>query len=463
MANPVIAPGAVAAQTDKREELFWDQLLALLAARRVIPIIGPDVARVECDATTVPLSECLARRVADQLDLPLGAGEHATLNTVACRYLASGGDINDIYAYVNRALNAQPPFAIPEALTKLARIDAFDLYVTTVFDDLLVRALNQERNTRVQEYTYSPKRPGDIPDVMSGCAVFYLLGKASAMPEYAVTEEDTLEFVHALQSDSRSPKYLLERLGTHSLLIIGSGYSDWLARFFLRIAKHKRLLEANDKTDYFADEPARSDPLRQFLTNFSKKTKVFSTGGPDFVNELSRRWEQYRSAHPLEASTPAPVQREQRPVFISYASEDASHARALESALRALGVPVWMDKPSGDVRPGLEAGDEWDHKIRDEIERASLFVPIMSQHVTTDEPRYFIREWKLAVQRSEAVPFGRAYIIPVRVDDIAQMSERVPAAFRVPQWADARTAGPEPVARRIQELYRATQRAPAAQ
>jgi len=356
-------------------------------------------------------------------------------------------------------VNAAPAFAVPDVLTKLARIDAFDLYVTTTFDDLLLRALNQERNTSVTEYTYSPKRPGDIPDGMNDCAVYYLFGKASAMPEYAVTEEDTLEFMHALQSESRSPQQLLARLGTQSLLIIGSGYSDWLARFFLRIAKHRRLLEANDKTDYFADESARSNPLRQFLTNFSKKTKVFSTGDAEFVNELSVRWDDYRATHPLGAGPVPQPQSEPRPVFISYASEDAVHAQGLATALQALGLPVWIDKAGqGDVRSGLEGGDDWDRKIRTEIQRASLFVPIMSQHVATDEPRYFIREWKTAVNAAEDMPFGRTYIVPVRVDDLPDSSPRVPDAFRATQWADARTVGLDVIARRLQELYRTYQR-----
>lgn len=461
MTDASVLPESGSARNE-RDEPVWDQLLALLAARKVIPIIGSDVVQVDGGAGVRPLTECVARRVADRLEIPLGEIERPTLNLIACRYLASGGDINDVYAYVNRALNAAPAFAIPDTLTKLARIDAFDLYVTTTFDDLLLRALNQERNAHAAEYTYSPKRPGDIPDGMNDCAVYYLFGKASAMPEYAVTEEDTLEFVHALQSDSRSPNQLLARLGTQSLLIIGSGYSDWLARFFLRIAKHKRLLEANDKTDYFADEPARANPLRQFLTNFSKKTKVFSTGGVEFVDELSLRWAEYRSTHPIGTGPVAQPQTEPRPVFISYASEDSVRAQELAAALRVLGVPVWIDKSGrGDVRSGLEGGDDWDHKIRTEIQRASLFVPIMSRHVATDEPRYVIREWKTAVHASENMPFGRTYIVPVRVDDLPESSPRVPDAFRATQWADARTAGPELIARRLQELYRTYQRAQA--
>src|SRR5260221_5246769 len=46
--------------------------------------------------------------------------------------------------------------------------------------------------------------------------LFRSLGRASKVRPYVVTEEDTLEFVHALQSDTRSPKLLLDGLGSHS-------------------------------------------------------------------------------------------------------------------------------------------------------------------------------------------------------------------------------------------------------
>ena len=50
-------------------------------------------------------------------------------------------------------------------------------------------------------------------------------------------------------------------------------------------------------------------------------------------------------------------------VFLSYASQDAAVARRICEALRAGSVEVWLDTDGG-----LEHGDEWDAKIRRQIE-----------------------------------------------------------------------------------------------
>tara|TARA_R110002167_G_scaffold107971_1_gene275881 strand:- start:173 stop:370 length:198 start_codon:yes stop_codon:yes gene_type:complete len=56
-------------------------------------------------------------------------------------------------------------------------------------------------------------------------------------------------------------------------------------------------------------------------------------------------------------------------VFLSYASQDAEAARRIAEALRAAGIEVWFD-----VEGGLEQGDEWDAKIRQQIKDCVLFL-----------------------------------------------------------------------------------------
>ncbi len=59
-------------------------------------------------------------------------------------------------------------------------------------------------------------------------------------------------------------------------------------------------------------------------------------------------------------------------VFLSYAREDAASARRIADALRAFGVEVWFDQSE------LRGGDAWDAKIRKQIRKCALFVPIIS-------------------------------------------------------------------------------------
>jgi hypothetical protein len=441
----------------------WNPLLELLEQRKVIPVIGPDVVLVGTDAYgRIPLTQFLAKRTAELLELPAADSDadHETLNSVACRWTATGEPIAEVYAAVHEALLEQP-LEPPEELVKLAKIRAFDLYVTTTFDDLLERALDNTRydGKRVtRSYAYSPDRFEDIPDPKAEPAqaaaptVYHLLGKVSATPAYAVTDEDTLEYIHALQSENRRPNNLLEELGAHSLLIIGSGYGDWLARFFLRITKHKRLSLLEEPSNYVADERTRNDvAFKQFLRHFSKQTKVLDVVGVEFIDELASRWGDRQSDVQQQ---PASQPSDERGVFISYAHEDFDGVRLLVDALRRLNVPVWFDRRSGDDAPGLSAGDDWDRKIETQITRASLFVPILSRHVITDEPRYFRKEWSIAADFSRQ--YQREYIVPISTDNIDPSGERLPRVFLARQWEmlGAGTVEADRVALVIRDLYR---------
>lgn len=447
-----------------RARVVWSQLEGLLAKRSVIPVIGSDVVVVDGELGKRPLTDYIAKDVAEALDLDPDYDGTSTLNDVACQCLASNMPIDEVYTAVKDSLDAHP-FEPPESLKKLARIDAFTLYVTTTFDDLLKRALDNERfdgAEKTQVYAYSPEQVEDIPESVDRLrvpTVYHLLGRASKVRPYVVTEEDTLEFVHALQSDTRSPKLLLDGLGSHSLLIIGSGYSDWLARFFLRVTKRERLLLARRKTDFVADSRVRDEAgLKGFLRQFNAGTKVFETDGPDFIDELAERWGKIQGLKPTVAS---PQSRgDEHSVFISYAHEDAADARALATALRNLGVPVWLDKPVGyDDAGGLIGGDKFPEKIASQIRDAALFVPLLSRHVETMEKRFFRREWGEAVDASIEASDAAAYISPVRLDDVSQTSPHIHARFKQGlHWEDMGAAGVERVALNLREAYRNYQR-----
>jgi hypothetical protein len=437
--------------------LFWPQLLSLLDERRVIPIVGADAVIVDGDVGPRPLTEYLARWVTALLELEETPG--ATLNEVACRYLERAGSqqISDVYWAIKQAM-AERPIEAPEPLRKLARIRAFTLYISTTFDGLLRRAIDLERfggSALTQSFAYSPEKVEDLPAPVTdlgGPAVYHLLGRLSAVPDYAVTEEDTLEFVHSLQSENHRPNLLLDEMRARSLLIIGSGYPDWLARFFLRVTKRERLLLARSKTDVVADSRAGTDiPLGSFLRAFSAQTKLYPNGALAFIDELSERWSEHAGAAEEEGEPQDPGETSESPehaIFISYASEDRTEATALAEALRRAGLPVWLDHAGG-----LQGGDAYEGKIRRQIETASMFVPLLTPNVLTRQKRFFRLEWSLAGEiarrASEVLPF----IVPVRVGEVPPDSMDLPEYLRRAHWLEGGGTYGE-VAKRLRAIYR---------
>ena len=81
---------------------------------------------------------------------------------------------------------------------------------------------------------YAPNRVSDLPAERSQLqrpVVYHMLGKLSASPTYVVSDEDMLEFICALQSEHLTPEKLFHELEHSHLLLIGSDFSNWLARF----------------------------------------------------------------------------------------------------------------------------------------------------------------------------------------------------------------------------------------
>jgi hypothetical protein len=276
--------------------------------------------------------------------------------------------------------------------------------------------------------------------------VFHIFGRLSAVPDYAVTDEDTLEFVYSLQSETQRPNLLLDELARRQILLIGGNFPDWLGRFFLRVAKRERLWLARGRTDIVADARMRDDPgFVAFLKGFSTRTKVFQGGGAvEFVAELSRRWTERHPESDSTAPDPAPAARAlgdplemvAGSVFLSYASEDRPVVDALRQDLEAAGVDVWFD------RQALEAGDDYEAKIKRNIENASLFVPILSRHTLTAQRRFFRIEWDHAEKVAVQAPASMRYIVPVAIDDISPNDPAIPERFRKLNWVRPESGRP---------------------
>jgi hypothetical protein len=326
---------------------------------------------------------------------------------------------------------------VSPAILQLAQITDFNLFITTTGDRLLEQALAFSRpghSVVTPSPAFSKERPTDLP--ASGLfaresVVYHLFGQYSGgARSFVMTEEDLLDYVVSLQTRDSSLGRLSDVLRTHRLLILSGGYHDWLARFILRTARPKLV----DAEDILAEELCQDhESLRLFLKRFSPKTAMISDGGARFVEELFRRWQQQKSmgdSHIPAAVPPPPPVMPARSVFISYASQNRDHARLLREKLRGMGVEAWFDVEQ------LEAGDNWDQKIRRNVNHCTLFLPIISTDTEKRVEGYFRREWKAAAQRTEAIADGMPFILPLVVDPALRQDsvQHVPREFQNRQW-----------------------------
>ena len=442
------------------DEDAWDDLLNYIEEHRVVPIIGPDLLRVQTDAGLRPLYVWLAEKLAARLSVdPVGLPQPLTLNDVMCSYLGQHGRREEAYTRL-RSIMREMHFEPPQALRQLARITDFELFVTTTFDPLLEEAVNAERyggQPGAEVIAYTPNRVADLPSELADLkrtVVYHLLGRLSASPTYVLSDEDMLEFICALQSEHLAPEKLFHELEHNHLLLIGSDFSNWLARLFLRMAKRKRLSDPRDVTEVFADDHTTKDArLVAFLQQVSVRTRVYG-GAEAFVDELHRRWSARQQPAPASQAGAAPQRflppaREmpENAIFISYAREDLPVVQRLKAGMDASGLTTWFDLDR------LEGGDDYDRKIHANIGRCSFFVPVISTNTQRRLEAYFRREWSYAVDRMRNMAGGAVFILPVCVDDTPEAEARVPDAFKAVHML--RLSGGEPTPeflRRLQEL-----------
>jgi TIR domain/SIR2-like domain len=426
------------------EEDVWPELLAYLDEGQVIPILGANWA-IESEGRRISLEGYVATKLAERFSLPPSEnGVPITLNDVVSRYLLKPGKPRRQALYpaileiVERA-----QFAPPQPMLRLASITRFNLFVTTSFDRLLEKAIDSVRFNG-KEYTQSIAYRSDrVHDIEASKAdlvrptVYHLFGQISAMPFYSICDNDLLECLSKLQSDSHRPARLFDELRDNHLLVLGGNFSDWLTRIFLRMIRRRPLSDSRNVLEILADDrSARDRELVFFLRNFSTATKVFPNGdAAQFTEELLRRWQERhpQTAQPTRDWMP-PDDMAEGAVFISYTRQDLQAVQTIAHGLRMAGIDFWFDL-NPDPGRGLTVGDEFDRKIRSCIERCSVFIAVMSRYTDAREESYFRREWDYAIDRSRGFAPQVPFLIPVVIDGTASFTTLPPklaATHRIP-------------------------------
>lgn len=457
-------------EAQRLDEFFWRDLQEYLDDGRVIAVVDTATLPVRYQGADIPFEALVTTRLAERLRIALPAGRGAPrLDDLVSAYLlqprARKEDLYVRVAQVVRDLDLAPP----EALRDLAAVRSIGLFVNLGYDNLLQRALDDERHggrAETQSVVFAPNASDDLPEPrerLTRPLVYHLLGRQSTAPDWVICDEDRLEFMHALQDDTRRPQLLFDALRDGHLLLLGCRLPDWLARFFLRTAKSERLSSSRDTVEYLVDPDAVNDArLKAFLADFSPATRLVGLEPAEFAQQLRAGWE---ARHPPAAPAteaglaPAPASNSQPPlppatpgaVFISYSSVDRPAARSLADALDGAGIDVWFD------RTDLHAGDDWERRIRRGLETSSLFVPVISRTTLDESHRrdYFWREWMAADELARGMAPDEPFLLPVVIDDTPSGGTVLPDRFRQRQWTPLPGGQATPqFVQSVRDLYR---------
>lgn len=439
---------------DPLSERDWRDLLRRIHNHQVIPVVGPGLVTVADPATgeQIPLYRHLAPALARGLGLE-NPERFVSWNDVARAHLLRGGKRGLVYDELRELLD-QVKDAPPPALLALASITDFDLFISSTPDGLLAQALTRQRpgfSSKRDVIRFHPQGlsegSSDLPPSFAGPLLHHILGDADTYPDFAVWEEDYMEFICGLLEKADTLENLFRVLKSRHLLLLGAPSEDWIVRFFLRVARQRRLSD-RDQLDYLADQPASlGDPMILFFDQAVKTTRVIAGPPAEFVQALERAWrEKYGAAGSDEDFLQRmPAETPRGAVFLSYSRDDLSAAVKLARALETAGVPVWMDK----LR--LEAGANYERSLQNEVKDAcSFFVSLISKATEADPARYVHRERDWAAQRHVD---GFVFYLPLVLDlDEGTQPQLEPECFRqihCERWNDATLGN---FARRMREL-----------
>jgi hypothetical protein len=228
--------------------------------------------------------------------------------------------------------------------------------------------------------------------------VLSLFGQAVSTPQYAIHDEDRLEWLHALLTDAASlPEWLSYPLKHQPMLFIGCEIPDWLGRFLLRMSSDTRLsLERNQQFFFVGPSTSYEPSLSSFFSTYCRSTLVqqLDMEPTAFVTQLRARWEKQSPPKPPVTDDPSPIPvsppvPDAPSIFISYMREDAAAARRLYEAITSLGGDVWLDEQR------LRPGDAWEPEILTAIRGSvRLFVPIVSANKEREEEGYVFQAWR---------------------------------------------------------------------
>ncbi|TWT92716.1 toll/interleukin-1 receptor domain-containing protein [Stieleria varia] len=414
---------------------FWHDLVVGIKNGSVLPITGWNVTTVGPNDELV--DSWLAKRLIQRLALDSTKfADDPTVSQVVVQHLLNRGDRDEIHSRIHQILIEEKPQP-GETLRRLVSVAGLHHFLSTTFDPLLRQAIDSVRyggETRTQVYSYSPNaRLKDLPQPLShlhGSSVFHLMGQATELGDYAVWEDDILEFILGLNQHMDVMRNLSRALKDPKVrfLMLGSNFSDWLARFFVRTARQSGFTNGFSRRDYIADSNERAgslDGLVMFFGTVDQKIKVIPCEPRDFIFELARRWEQrYPPDTRPQAKSSTDLQRigdggRQQPddgVFISYATEDKEAAFNLKDGLEAYGVKVWLDKER------LGNGMDWENTLRDAVmRRCPRFISVISRTTNSTVEAYFHKERSWAAERVKSIShFDRgSYYHPVIIDDLA--------------------------------------------
>jgi hypothetical protein len=292
------------ARPQRLREKDWNDLLKQISKGKCTPFIGPEVCK------GLYLAKPARSQIwAEEEDYPLE--DRSELARVAQFLAVRDKESTPITKLIDEfENNSLPDLTNPNEPHRVLADLPLPVYITTNYDDFMVRALTTRVMPRnpTREYCRWRKRMHGMEDVLAlnkptpaNPIVFHLYGHTEVVESLVLTENDFLKFlVNISREQKRIPPIIQGAITGGSLLFLGYRLDEWDFRIlFHTLANYlgSSLTRAHISVQIVPiGETASIEQIEKatkFLNLYFEKldTKVYWGSCQEFVEELKDRWE----------------------------------------------------------------------------------------------------------------------------------------------------------------------------
>ena len=394
------------------EEEDWDELLELISDGQLTPIIGNELYKFTDQDKLVPIDNYLSMQLFAKYNITdqPASSLYKTVGYLKNEKKIEKMDIDQVLRSLAKKINFDFPL-----LAEFLTIRKLNYYInTTIYDTVFVESVSKVRKQKATSTNFLIKGKNENCDLedLEIPFLFNVFGSLLNTVDPPTSEEEMLEYTVSFLEKIKDIPSIDNVLQNKNLLFIGCTYPDWQVRFILRLlstqsfgdwGKERKMIIVNDKTE-----------MRDTQYNFLKNYRVITYQGntDDFVKELANRW---NKKNPF-----------QKNIFLSYTADDKPAVENLKNGLDGIeNVTCFYDKDR------INAGDSFDKEIADNIEKADLFISLISANSLTHTRGYIQKEWNWAEQESirRKQDGNEKYLLPIIIDDTKTTDPTIPKCF----------------------------------
>jgi hypothetical protein len=284
--------------TLKDEE--WEVLLSRIKQGKCTPFLGAGVC-----FGVLPLGNEIAKKLADEFDYPLSDREDLVK---VSQYVAVQFD--PLYpkdVIIKHFKEAAPPdFKAPDEPHGLLADLPIPIFMTTNYDDFMVRALKiryKDPKRELCRWTALIKdqqsifdSQADFKPTVANPVVFHLHGHNEVPESMVLTEDDYLEFLANIARDQTLlPSRIQTALSNSTMLFIGYSMADWNFRVLFQGLRPSMKFMSIAVLKPPDDSNQSRQKAQEYLDKYYKAMdlRVYWGTAREFASELRRRWEDF--------------------------------------------------------------------------------------------------------------------------------------------------------------------------